>query len=116
MLISCRYQTQYKLVARPAQPPGKKKQKTSRTKSVPSTVTQQSKATSLSSEKSLDARTLVEGINLREVAETPGRFSGGFQCKDNVFNINVEVLERRLKITGKCKRKLFNASLIQKSL
>ena len=66
-----------------------------------------------SSEKSLDARALVGDINLREVAETPGRFLGGFQCKDNVFDMNIEVLERRLKITGKCKPNLFNTSLLQ---
>ena len=100
--IFCRYQTQYKLAARPAKPPGKIKRGTSRTEYVSSTLPSSERSLP-SSEQSLDARALVGNINLREIAETPGRYHGGFQCRDSVFDMNVEVLEQRLKITCKCK-------------
>ncbi|CAB3981767.1 deoxyribonuclease TATDN2, partial [Paramuricea clavata] len=94
-----RYQTHYKLAARTAKPPGKIKRGTSRTEYVSSTLPSSERSLP-SSEQSL--RALVGNINLREVAETPGRYHGGFQCRDSVFDMNVEVLEQRLKITCKC--------------
>ncbi|XP_028391391.1 uncharacterized protein LOC114516188 [Dendronephthya gigantea] len=107
-----RYQTQYKLAAKPARPPGKTKQKTSKTIRVPSTFPRKtSPAAGTSAPRPAavqnqsadsDAKAMVGNIDLRQVAETTGRYLGGFQCRDNVFDLNVECLERRLKITCKC--------------
>jgi hypothetical protein len=62
-------------------------------------------------EGSLAARAVVKNTDLRKIAETPGRYFAGFQCKDRVFDINVEVMERHLKINCKCKFKHTNNTL-----
>ena len=99
-----RYQTQYKLAVQGAQTPGKVEPKTSRTENVRGTLHQHSSniRNSLSSNKSMAARVMVGNTDLSKVAETPGRYFGGFQCKDHVFDMNVEVIEQHLKITCKC--------------
>ena len=98
-----RYQTQYELAVQCAQAPVKLEPKTSRTEYVLATLPQHSPTrSSLSSDKSLAARVMVGNTDLGKVAETPGRYFGGFQCKDNVFDMNVEVIEQYLKITCKC--------------
>ena len=91
--------------ARPSHPPRKMKSKSRRTKNIPSTIPHQStnKRSLLTDKSPPDVKTMIGSIDLRQVAETNGRYLGGFQCRNNVFNTNIEVLERRIKITCKCK-------------